>query len=50
MERIFHPYWLWEDYKSGFYDNATLNSFDVIIDSNPAGVTNFDFNFVVFKL
>jgi hypothetical protein len=32
------------------YDNATLNSFDVIIDSNPAGVTNFDFNFVVFKL
>jgi hypothetical protein len=32
------------------YDNATLNSFDVIIDSNPAGVANFDFNFVVFKL
>jgi hypothetical protein len=32
------------------YDNATVNSFDVIIDSNPAGVTNFDFNFVVYKL
>ena len=32
------------------YDNPTLNSFDVIIDTNPAGVTNFDFNFVVYKL
>lgn len=32
------------------YDNVTLNSFDVIIDTNPAGVTNFDFNFVVYKL
>jgi len=32
------------------YTNATLNSFDVIIDSNPASVPNFDFNFVVYKL
>jgi len=32
------------------YTNANLNSFDVIIDSNPASVTNFDFNFVVYKL
>ena len=32
------------------YNNAMLNSFDVIIDSNPASVTNFDFNFVVYKL
>ena len=32
------------------YDNAGLNSFDIIIDSNPASVTNFDFNFVVYKL
>lgn len=32
------------------YNNATLNSFDVIIDSNPSSVTNFDFNFVVYKL
>jgi 3-methyladenine DNA glycosylase AlkC len=23
MKRIFHPYWLWEDYKFGFYDNLT---------------------------
>ena len=21
--RIFHPYWLWEDYKAGFYDNCS---------------------------
>jgi len=32
------------------YTNANLNSFDVIIDSNPASVPNFDFNFVVYKL
>lgn len=23
MKRICHPYWLWEDYKSGFYDNLS---------------------------
>lgn len=32
------------------YDNVGLSSFDIIIDSNPAGVPNFDFNFVVYKL
>jgi hypothetical protein len=32
------------------YDNVGLNSFDIIIDSNPAGVPSFDFNFVVYKL
>ena len=23
MKRIYHPYWLWEDYKAGFYDNCS---------------------------
>lgn len=23
MERIYHPYWLWEDYKEGFYENCS---------------------------
>lgn len=23
MKRIYHPYWLWEDYKFGFYDNCS---------------------------
>ena len=32
------------------YNNATVNSFDVIIDQNPNSVANFDFNFVVNKL
>jgi len=32
------------------YNNPTLNTFDVIIDSNPSGVSNFDFNFVVYKI
>lgn len=32
------------------YDNTGLNFFDVIIDQNPNSVTNFDFNFVVYKL
>lgn len=22
-KRIYHPYWLWEDYKNGFYDNIS---------------------------
>ncbi len=21
--RIYHPYWLWEDFKAGFYDNCS---------------------------
>lgn len=21
--RIYHPYWLWEDYKAGFYENCS---------------------------
>lgn len=32
------------------YNNVGLNSFEVIIDNNPSGVPNFDFNFVVYKL
>lgn len=23
MKRIYHPYWLWEDYKAGFYENIS---------------------------
>lgn len=23
MKRIFHPWWLWEDYRAGFYDNIS---------------------------
>ena len=23
MERIYHPYWLWEDHKHGFYENCS---------------------------
>lgn len=23
MQRIYHPYWLWEDYKAGFYENIS---------------------------
>lgn len=25
MERIYHPYWLWEDYLAGLYDNCSDN-------------------------
>ena len=32
------------------YTNVTLNSFDIVLDQNPNSVTNFDFNFVVYKL
>jgi hypothetical protein len=23
MKRIYHPYWLWEDHKNGFYNNCS---------------------------
>lgn len=23
MVRIYHPYWMWEDFKAGFYDNVS---------------------------
>lgn len=23
MNRIYHPYWMWEDFKAGFYDNIS---------------------------
>jgi len=23
MKRIYHPYWLWEDFSHGFYDNCS---------------------------
>ena len=23
LKRIYHPYWLWEDYKAGFYNNCS---------------------------
>jgi len=41
MERIYHPYWLWEDYKSGFYDNQKKNNYikDVLFMFNDYGLT-----------
>ena len=32
------------------YNNPTLTTFEIIIDSNPSSVSNFDFNFVVYKI
>jgi len=26
FKRIFHPYWLWEDFKNGFYDNPEIKN------------------------
>lgn len=23
MKRVYHPYWRWEDFKAGFYDNCS---------------------------
>jgi len=30
MIQIYHPYWLWEDYKNGMYSNSTENSEELI--------------------
>lgn len=27
ISRIYHPYWLWEEYKLGFYNNFSNNDF-----------------------
>lgn len=32
------------------YDNTTINGFDIIVNSNPNTVANFDFNFTVFTI
>lgn len=31
MKRIYHPYWLWEDYLNGMYDNNSNN--EIILKS-----------------
>lgn len=33
MERIYHPYNLWEDYKAGFYDNISGRNKQEMIES-----------------
>jgi len=30
--RIYHPYWLWEDYKAGFYENCSGEQKQVYIE------------------
>jgi protoheme ferro-lyase len=31
MKRIYHPYWLWEDYKAGFYDNVSGDQKQILL-------------------
>jgi hypothetical protein len=30
MERVYHPYWLWEDYKAGMYQLSVENEEDLV--------------------
>ena len=32
MNRIYHPYWLWEDYKAGFYENVSGKEKNIFSD------------------
>ena len=32
------------------YDNVTVNGFDIIVNTNPNPIANFDFNFAVFLI
>jgi len=32
MQRIYHPYHLWEDYKAGFYDNLSGKNKDALVE------------------
>jgi hypothetical protein len=52
MERIYHPYWLWEDYKNGFYDNISGDQkktliLKVIEMFNDEKLTTYNMNYVV---
>lgn len=31
MKRIYHPYWLWEDHKAGFYENCSGENKELLI-------------------
>ncbi len=33
MNRIYHPYWKWEDFKAGFYDNCSGDKKTILIKS-----------------
>ena len=32
LNRIYHPYWVWEDYKAGFFDNVSGANKKILID------------------
>lgn len=29
MKRIYHPYWLWEEFQNGFYESYSKKDFDI---------------------
>jgi hypothetical protein len=31
MKRIYHPYWLWEDHKAGFYENCSGENKELLV-------------------
>jgi len=50
--RIYHPYWLWEDYKAGFYENCSNDEkqkhFEKIIEMfNDENLTIQNMNYVI---
>lgn len=52
MERIYHPYWLWEDYVNGFYENVSGEQKKLCISKclemfNDESLTIENMNFVV---
>ena len=52
MERIYHPYWLWEDYVNVFYDNSSGEQKKIHIEKciemfNSEKLTIENMNFVV---
>lgn len=51
MDRIWHPYYLWEDYKSGFYKSETdLNKDEQIEVSKKLFQDKKEFNTVLRKI
>lgn len=51
-KRIYHPYWLWEDYKNGFYENSSGENKKIHIEKciemfNSEKLTVYNMNYVV---
>lgn len=44
IKRIYHPYWLWEDYKNGFYENISGSEKKLMLEKAVEMFSNEEFS------